>query len=512
MPRPFQGAKTAAAGLGGAAAAAFPLLLLSRLPLLVRSAAALDGDESVLGLMALHLSEGGGLPVFFYGQSYGLSAVEAGAGALAFALLGPSAAALRAATLVLWSLGGLFLVLAAGRAAGRAGAWIALGLLAACPAWFEWALKARGGYVTAFLFSTVLLWLLVRPASRWGWTLLGACWGVVLLSQALWAACLAPLVLARWWERRERFAAGTAVAGALGVVLLAALGSDGASYWSPGLTAGLDPLEALQRLPGRLLTALHGGYLYEETLPVGLFSRLAGMAWALALAGMVGAHAVRVATGTERRRQGASLVALLGPLAFSLLIGVPAFGFRYLLPLPILLAFLLARENSAGKGRVAGLAAVLLIAAGGLALGERTLRPLLAPPGHPYALTAAEEEALVRGLEGNGMRHVYSLDPLLPWNLQFASREAIAARWLSLEDRLPETVRRVEEARLSGGRLALIGRTYQGDYLGARVREAGLDAPDTVQVTPEVFVVPDPGDPLLRALGFRLRGGKERSR
>lgn len=68
--------------------------LLSRLPQLLSPNLLLDGDEATLGLMAKALAHGRELPIFFWGQRYGFSLVEAGAGALAFRLGGVSAIAL----------------------------------------------------------------------------------------------------------------------------------------------------------------------------------------------------------------------------------------------------------------------------------------------------------------------------------------------------------------------------------------------------------------------------------
>ncbi len=44
-----------------------------RLPHLLGGHVALDGDESIVGLMARDLLEGKRLPIFFYGQRYGLA-------------------------------------------------------------------------------------------------------------------------------------------------------------------------------------------------------------------------------------------------------------------------------------------------------------------------------------------------------------------------------------------------------------------------------------------------------
>src|SRR5262245_20079303 len=91
------------------------LIPLSRLPQILGDQFFPDGDECVLGLMAKHLAAGEQLPVFFYGQKYGFSLLEAGTGALAFLAVEQSPAVLKLAMLCLWSLGWLAMVLAVRR-------------------------------------------------------------------------------------------------------------------------------------------------------------------------------------------------------------------------------------------------------------------------------------------------------------------------------------------------------------------------------------------------------------
>ena len=122
------------------------LSLLSRLPQLLGPRLFLDGDEATLGLMAKALADGRELPVFFWGQRYGFSLIEAAAGALAFRVAGVSAFGLKLSMLGLWAAGLLCLFFAQARLMGaRRGFWLAA-LLMLTPGWAVWSMKARGGY------------------------------------------------------------------------------------------------------------------------------------------------------------------------------------------------------------------------------------------------------------------------------------------------------------------------------------------------------------------------------
>src|SRR6266508_2061327 len=80
--------------LAGAAVLAglIGLTLLARV-YVVRTAAALNADEAIEGLMALHISQARHFPTFFYGQSY-FGALEAYLAAALFRLAGFSPMAL----------------------------------------------------------------------------------------------------------------------------------------------------------------------------------------------------------------------------------------------------------------------------------------------------------------------------------------------------------------------------------------------------------------------------------
>lgn len=489
---------------------AAPLLFVLRLHLLVRMDLALDGDEAVVGLMSLHVLQGEGLPLFFYGQNYGLSGLEAVSGALWFALLDVSAGALRVAMLLLWALGGAFLVAAAARLGNRASAWWALGLMATSPAWLEWSMKARGGYMTAFLFFSASVWLAARLRGRggWPWLALGACCAVVLFSQALWFPALLALVGALWWERRDAAAAGlwAGGAGAMGVLLLLAAGGTG--YWSPGLAQQIQPLRALMHLPERLFTLFHGAYLYEESQPIGWVSGAAGTAWLFAWLALTVILTACVVRRRSTPLQRAGLVALLAAPMLSLVMSFPGFGSRYLLSVSVVLILLLALEAGSPRRTLAAAGARwvvgILVLMGFLALGDRSVDPLQDDGSSAYAMDAAHERILLDELRRRGIHQVYSLDPLLPWNLAFASREEIVGRWFSWDDRVPAYPRAVDRALQDGRPVGLVGRSFQEAFLLERSRLAGLPEPRRVRLAGGLFLVEQPDATLLRALGFQL--------
>src|SRR5262245_38062668 len=171
--------------------------LVARLPQLLSPNLLLEGDECVLGLMAMHVARGREFPVFFYGQKYGLAIIEAPAAALSFMTFGTGPQALKLALLVVWIVGLCAYFLAFSRPLGpRRSFWIAL-LLALMPAWAAASMKAWSGYITAFSATGVAFHLIVRNEQEGSmpWLAAGATSGIIFFSQPLWLPSLLPMVL-----------------------------------------------------------------------------------------------------------------------------------------------------------------------------------------------------------------------------------------------------------------------------------------------------------------------------
>jgi hypothetical protein len=142
------------------------IALLARLTLLSDGWPALDSDEAIIGLMARHILRGA-RPAFYYGQHY-LGALDAYIAAAFFAVLGPSALALRW-SMVPFVIGFLAVVSVLARTAYDD--WVALGVLSVLAFGPAYALLREsaviGGYQeTLFLGGALLLlayWRLRRP-------------------------------------------------------------------------------------------------------------------------------------------------------------------------------------------------------------------------------------------------------------------------------------------------------------------------------------------------------------
>jgi hypothetical protein len=494
------------------AAIALASLVLGRLPFLIGEEPVPDGDEAILGLMAIHALQGREVPVFFYGQSYGLSTVEALAAAAAFAVGDPSTLSLKGAMLALWALGGMFLALAARELGGSRSGWIALVLLVACPAWGVWALKARGGYLTAFLAASLCLWLAcrsarlpLRPVTACG---LGFAAAIAGLGMPLFLASVLPLLALLLLRNRRAIVWVSCFLGAAAPILVAWISVGELPYWrAPGFAVEALRTETLGRIGSELYTLATGRFYLESPLSTTWIQQGAAVLWTAALVAALAWGLVDSWKARTLSIPGACFWGCLATLAA--LAGVAAAGSRYLLPLVGPAIFLFSQWGGRGdraRWRAALVAVTVLAVAGYLSVLESAGMAGRVPIGTPYRISRADLGALVEALDERAIRAVYSVDPLLQWILTFETRERVVARWLHPRDRYPAYPRRVDQALRRGEPTAVVGLKTPEQLAQLKRGLSGLPParrPGAARSVGEgVWVVERPGPRLIRSLGF----------
>jgi len=158
-----------------------------------------DSDYGIVCLMAKHMAEGRDYPIFFYGQPY-MGSLEPAVSAVFCKLLGCSGFAVCLGTVLTALLALPFVYLLGSKAGGRTAGIAALAYCVVGPQTaFYFQVLSRGGYGTALLFSTIILWLTCniavkkkkRDDNAWGqMALLGLAAGLGWWSNQLIVAAL----------------------------------------------------------------------------------------------------------------------------------------------------------------------------------------------------------------------------------------------------------------------------------------------------------------------------------
>ncbi|WP_447972461.1 hypothetical protein [Nitrospira sp. Kam-Ns4a] len=439
----------------------------------------LSGDDGVVALMGLHILNGAGFPLMFYGQHY-MGSLDAMVAAVAFGWLGVSAKTFKL-TLLLYAAATLVLVgWTAHRLWGPSRACLVVGLLAVSPAAIRWQMD-QPNYGMLYLLAALLMALTVRlltapgalsgprqTALLCGWAFVAGA-GVWMHSLILSLALPVPFLL---WLR------GALPTGRrLGLVLACALLGMGPlllhnivhpfatlrqfvgfflDVSSRSEVEGLSWLEIVLRglrhkvdpvtVGSNLLVAI-GGYSLRDYPVLATLSYPAVVAFLILVAASAVA-AVRKANRLGWRTWGASqegsLLAWLLLSAF-LVVVLGSTRSRYMALLVPLAAFLLAgRWRTGGGSRLVHQVRLGLLAGLGLYLAAAgvvltVVQPLTLPNPVP---------GLAQFLESNGLRLGYAGFELA-YPLVVETQEAVRVSPLAgplVDDRYPAYTRAVEAA------------------------------------------------------------------
>ena len=487
--------------------------LILRLPQLLSPNLLLEGDECILGLMGLHVAQGREFPIFFYGQKYGLSIVEAPAAAVSFLIAGVGPVPLKLAMLAVWIAGVCFYFLAFSRQLGPTRSfWITL-LLVSMPAWAAISMKAWSGYLTAFSVTSLAIYTIARNDNRSAvpWLIAGVLTGVIYFAHPLWLPGLLPIVLFFLWSSRKAAFWASYIAGALAVALaMLALNAFWLAAGPPtwiGPTAGNPHLLAsLPRLATQMYVDLTGSYYFGSAVPAGRVTAIVAWIWIGMLALAVVAQIVRVLTRRYLLWSHLLFLSAFATLAANWVL-LDWRDARYMLalnaPLAFMAGFELADLTERHRWPVRRFAAAIALM---LALQAASMTEFAR---YSYmwwtnqAGTPSEARTLqkvIGHLRSRGVTHAFAMNALLQWTITFYSRETVIARWKMMRERYPPYVAEVDRALDNGEPIAIVG--YAGYTYGL---ERIVPDPQTIiDVDGKYFVYFGPDEDVLRKAGFEL--------
>jgi hypothetical protein len=474
---------------------------VSRLPQLLSPNLLLDGDECVLGLMAKHLAQLKELPIFFYGQRYGFSSIEAAAGALSFSVFGASALALKVAMLALWMAGVLFLFLALSKMLGNRRSFWVTAVFLVTPAWAVWSMKARGGYITSFTATSALVWLLMEDRKRdtvARWFLAGVLTAIIYLAQPLWLPGVLPIVAVLLISRRRLSSAVDYVCGAAAPLVFVRLATAATrDIWFGPSLGNSDLLGSLPSVAQQIHRNLSGAYyLWWAVDPPGPVTKIVAAIWYALLGAVMLMQLYRL---VSRRYYAASHVLFLSLcstlMATWMLLGTR--DGRYLLPLPALLVLLVGVEivdlidRRILSTRVASGFTAAMLLLGALSMQEFRQFTYLWSNASNSLSEAKRLRLVINYLKARGVSRVFSMNGLLDTQLIFYSDEEIVSRWAQAADRYPAYVRDVNRALANGEPVAVVGYTNDSGAPGCWDVPICTGGIERIVPNPEAIVVVD---------------------
>lgn len=433
------------------------LCIASRLPQLLSPYLLLDGDECVLATMARHLYQGKEFSLFFWGQRYGFSLIESIAVLPFYACLGFNAVAVKLGMLALWTTGVVFFykALVQVQPAGRkVSLWLTL-LLIAAPAWAVWSMKARGGYLTSFTLSAVVMYLLFHERyarKNMVYPIIGLLVVLIYESQLFWLAGVVPLLAYRLWKE---WSWQKLVYVLLPMVVLLI----GFHYYQARIPEGYAPQTfmpehkaewklQIRRIPDYLYHSLHGNYYFYFYQSPNLFCAV----FAYAFSALAGVLVLVSGFCLLFRRKGNGLLIISGltlVLCLAYTVFTKEMEGRYLLPITgfalFALRVLLVKVNM-GKVVLGSMQLMTLI---GLVAVVSFYSFQFLPAGKDDLL------GLIRFLKQNKTYYTFCTRSMLPWQISFYSGEEV----LCASHRYPPYQERIQQAYEQGQRTAILGYT-----------------------------------------------------
>lgn len=408
--------------------------IISRLPQLLSPGFMADGDECIMGIMAKHFVEGRTVPFFFYGQNYGFAFIEVLAISAGYLLFGMSDYVVKLSVFAMWIAGVIFfyktLLHISNNNRSAALGFTLLFILA--PAWALWSMKARGGYITAFLFSNIVLYISLRNLnsnSKWTWVGAGIASAIIFFSQPLWLAGLLPFLVLGMWKGgtiRNVFLFLCGIAGMAALIFMMRMGVS--SYWQPNVIPGIIyPFKIVCRFTYYNFT---GFYYLQNAMDappvVSLFVYLFSACLCVAL--VAGICIVMAKPRKVNMQLVAALLSAIAAFAYFFIIDITSP--RYALPLTgyaIVLLFIVWQYAKTKAKLVANSLLAALLLSGGLSLYNFK--------DYKFEITKADIQDAITKIEQRGITHIYSTDPLLYWNFVFYSEERITGRHFDSVDR-----------------------------------------------------------------------------
>ncbi len=323
-------------------------------------------------------------------------------------------------------------------------------------------MKARGGYLTAFVLSNALLYFLYHPAySKKTGAYIGA--GVLLVlvyeAQRFWLGGLAfPVLYSLFREKSKTKVIALFISSVTCFLLFFLYKEHLTDYYPEGvkIPSFEDAVSRLTRLPVYLYTSFHGSYYFSFVHKASLSSKLLAIVTSVCVVFLFAAGLFYLLF----KRKGNALFicsAMFLPLCFLFTLAFPEVHGRYLLPLTGFA--IISLQIYLGKYWTVRIPAIFMMLC--IAIGIPSLISF-----YHYELIDNRRQNIAQVLqyfEQNKVRYVYSLEPMVSWEIVFYSREKIITRMPGCHSRYLPYDTMVNNALVSGKKTAFISRYWEGD-------------------------------------------------
>ena len=440
------------------------LNILPRLIYLFSGGLFVDGDEAILGAVIRDFLNNHQLPLFLNGQSYGLVMPEVLIGGAVSLIFGANIFSLKITILLFW-LANIVVLYYIGKKIFRRRrfAFLAVLLISFIPVWYEWATRARFGYVSSLLISdiVILLALSKRNITRTAGISLSLL--VIYYSQPLYLVVTIPF-LAYYFLKDFRFK-DTALFAAVSLVLLAAskflLTYIGSSFQLQS-RLGINDLARNIKNIFRYYSVAYSGRFFDDVQLKGHYlTTISGYIFI----GMLLVVAVYDLYLVFQKKMGKINALFFSATAlyiiFMLFYNGADYNYRYLLPffVPSVFSIILTVERIPGPKLGKYVYGFLVVYAVFSLVGGILAYSYVYPQLDDGYTEVERIESLGKLLKVNNIRCVYALDWLISQHIEYFIPE-VKVRHQTIDTRRPQDSNLVDSSQKTDG-CALVGFKYQ---------------------------------------------------
>ncbi len=484
------------------------LCFITRLPQLLSPNILLDGDESILGLLSKHIAEGKGFPIFFYGQNYGFSLLEGSFGAISFLVFGVNAVALRVSLLLLWSIGIVFFFLSFLQLTNKKTAFLITLLMVLIPAWAIGSMKARGGYITAFTLTSIVIYLILKAKESPTVTLsfiIGAITFIIYLSRPFWIPGLLPVfVYAYAFKRNYRGILALCSGALLFFLIFQFILPKPYVFWEPKLFIVTSYWDAIKEIPVRIFYNTTGSYCLENNIALGFFDRISSYLFDGLLILLFAIQGYRIINKKYLVWSSVFCISILFTIAYTPFF-TKNYGARYLLPYSQFLVCWMGVEvidfiqQKKFLKYFYAFVSILFIFCIGALIEFKDFNFL--PESKSTIPEKSRVEEVITYLADHGVHDAFTIDGMTQWSFIFYSNESLICRSLSPIDRYPRYPELVDKAMNACKPTALIWMK-EGVY---KLEQNPEYSRDIILLGGRYFVYLHPSKDLLKKMNFRFR-------
>ena len=474
----------------------FVLVVVARLPYLLSEHLYFDGDEALLGIMARDLMHLDALPVYFYGQRYGLAILEVISTALFMPIFGSTVWTLKFGGMLLMAIAFWRLMVVIRSKTDSVWVYVlTLIVLVNIPPW-----TVHDRYLTAMLFACLTFerTILKETWNQKDWVWISMFLVMILLAQPLYLLPMIPLLAVRVLKKEQLLLALRSVVPGivfLGLMRIPAMWNKG--HWKPVRMGEVDWSNLHHYLVEGFWSHCSGFFSYSDNYPVPTTVKI-GIAGFLTL--LTSALILLIIKGNSYERR--KLFVLLASLIFAVM-ALPFFGVagaRYLLGFHVVILFLfitvvatihLLNRKVIEAGLPVALVFLILTQTGFDKYTSFWFEPEL---NDMQMLTELQETLNERGID-----HVFVSEWNLLWQLNYLGDEKIAARLSDRNERIDRYMDRVDECyHAKGCTYALAGSHWP--LLDMNLIDGWHEKVE--RVNDRFYLMENPGDEFLKKGGF----------